>query len=188
MTIKRYLQGTTPTEIAETDILQFAGSAFDETVDVNEYNDTTHVKTSIGGNKSSANTPRNNKFISQDGGTAGVSQVQVDGGATEDLDELTDGDACLNINITNESNITIESAELYSYDGATPATAEPNLSFKAAEIGDTNFTDAEGSGSPLSLADKSTPATEHDYYIVLSVSPETTGLKDYKIRYEAIVS
>ena len=60
------------------------------------------------------------------------------------------------------------------------------LLFKAAEVGDTNFTDAEGSGAALALEDQSTD-TSHDYYIVVSSSPESAGLKSNKMRFEATI-
>jgi hypothetical protein len=69
------LQGGTPTTVGATDIVQLAGSAgFDSKITVGEYNDTTHVKSNVGANDSSGNTPNNVKFISQTGGTASDSQ------------------------------------------------------------------------------------------------------------------
>ena len=71
------LQGTSPTTIEATDIVQFAGATFDSAITVGSYNDSTHVESSVGANDSSGNTPKNSKFISQTGGTGG------DGGSTD---------------------------------------------------------------------------------------------------------
>lgn len=182
------LQGTTDTTIASTDIVQFAGSSgFDSKITVNEYNDTTHVKTSGGTNKSSGNTPNNNKFISQSGGNGGDSQVDI-GGGTVDLDTLTDADAAIKVNFSDASSVSTESAIFYAYDGATTTNAPVGVDFRAAEVGDTNFTEAEGSGSALSLANQSA-ATSHDFFIAASASPTSVGLKDsFTLRIELTYS
>lgn len=172
-----YLQGASPTEIEATDIAQFAGAGgFDSAIIVAEYNDTSHVKTSGGSDKSASNTPNNVKFISQSGGTGGDSEADW-GDGTEDIDAITDAEATFNINFSDASSVVTESAIFYAFDGTTPATAPANVSVKCAEVGDANFTDAEGSASALDLADQGA-STSHDFYILVSVSPDTVGLKD----------
>lgn len=177
------LQGEDPTEIAETDILQFAGAGgFDTPIPVTEYNDTTHVKTDADANKSSGNTPNNNKFISQAGGGGGDSQADW-GDGTEDLDQITNAEAALHIEFADDASVETSDAVIYAYDGTTPATPPVNVDVRLAEVGDTNFTEAEGSGSPLELDDNDTPATEHDFYVVASMSPATAGFKEGKLRF-----
>lgn len=182
------LQGSTPTEIDydADDILRFSGAAFADAVIVGGYNDSTHVKTSIGGDKSSANTPRNNKFISQAGGTGGDSQADW-GGGTEDLDQITTAEAALKITITEGVNVTVTDAIIYSYDGITPATPTSGMTIQMAEVGDTNFAQPAGSGAALALTDSSTPATSHDFFIVISKSPTTVNLKTDTIRFEGVI-
>lgn len=182
------LQGTSPTTIGATDILQFAGAGFDDPVFVGQYNDSTHVKSNVGADDSSGNSPRNNKFISQTGGAGGKSEVQVDGGGTELLDALTNGDAALHLDLTDAGAVSIADAVFYSYDGSTPATPAPGIDVRAAEITDTNFTQAEGSAAALALADQGTPATNHDYYIVISKSPTSAGLKPDVLRFEGVIT
>lgn len=169
------VQGATPTTIEATDILQFAGGTFDSAIAITEYNSSTHVESSVGADDSSANTPNNNKFISQAGGTGGDSQADW-GDGTEDLDAISTGECVLKINFSDASSVATSGAKFYSFDGTTPATAPANITVKAAEQGDANFTDAEGSGSPLTLTDQST-GTSHDFFIVLSASPDTVGEK-----------
>lgn len=176
------LQGGTPTEIEPTDILQFAGAAFNDPITVGEYNDTTHVKASGGGNDSSGNTPNNNKFISQAGGTGGDSQADW-GDGTEDIDQITDAEATLHIEFAHGSSVAITDHILYAYDGTTPATAPPGVDVRLAEVGDTNFTEAEGSGAALAVND-SAAATTHDFYILASCGPTSVGLKSFKFRDE----
>jgi hypothetical protein len=59
-----YLQGASPTTIGATDKVQFAGGTFDSAITVSAYNGSTHVKSSADADSSSANTPKNSKFIS----------------------------------------------------------------------------------------------------------------------------
>lgn len=183
MTIQWYLQGTTPTEIEATDILQFAGASFDDPITVSSFNDTIHVETSVGGNKSSGNSPRNNKFVSQTGGTGGDSQANW-GDGVEDLDQITTAEAALRINITHTSAVALTGIKFYAYNGSNTATAPTGVTFHAAEVGDTNFTNAEGSAAALTLDNKSAD-DEHDLFLVVSASPESVGLKDaFSLRIE----
>jgi len=176
------LQGATATAISESDILQFAGGTFDSKITVDDYNDSTHVKTSASADKSADHTPNNVKFISDDGGTAGVSEGDW-GDGTEDLDDITEAEATLKVVFSHDSSVTTSDAEFYSYDGTTPATPLPNVDFVAAEVGDTAWTHAEGSGNALSLT-SGAAATAHAFYIAASCSPESVGLKEGKVRLE----
>lgn len=169
------LQGTTPTTIEATDKLQFAGGTFDSAIAITEYNSSTHVESSVGADDSSANTPKNNKFISQTGGAGGKSQVDV-GAGTVLLDAVATGSCALKIVFSDASSVATSGAKFYAYDGTTPATAPANITVKAAEQGDANFTDAEGSGSPVTLTDQSA-GTTHNFYIIVSASPDTVGEK-----------
>ena len=177
------IQGTTPTVVAATDKIQFAGGTFDSRIVVGAYNSSTHVKTDADADKSAANSPKNNKFVSQTGGTGGGSQVDI-GGGTIDLDAVTDAQAALKVNFSDAASVSVEDAVIYAYDGTTPATAPVGLDVRLAEVGDANFTEAEGSGAPCALADQATPATSHDYFVVASVSPTSVGAKTGKIRCE----
>ena len=54
-----------------------------------------------------------------------------------------------------------------------------------AEQGDTTWVKAHGSGNALSLNDQTTPATSHDFYVAISASPTSVGVKSgNKIRIE----
>ena len=170
-----YLQGTSPTTIEATDLIQFAGGTFGSAITVNAYNSSTHVESSVGADDSSANTPKNNKFISQAGGAGGKSQVDV-GAGTVLLDAVAQAACALKINFAHASNVAVSGWVFYAYDGTTPATAPANIDVRAGELADVNFTECEGSGAPLTLADGGA-ATSHDRYIILSASPATVGLK-----------
>lgn len=177
------LQGGTPTTIEATDLIQFAGATFDSAITVGAYNDSIHVESSVGANDSSGNTPENNKFISQTGGTGGDSQANW-GDGTEDLDQITTAECSLKINFSHGSSVTTTSHILYAYNGSSTVTGPTEVDFRAAEQGDANWTEAEGSGSAVTITDD-TAATSHDYYIAISASPTTVGEKTaFKIRSE----
>lgn len=170
------LQGTSPTTIDATDIVQFAGSGgFDTAVTVNAYNDTTHVESSVGANDSSGNTPKNNKFISQTGGTAGDSQGDW-GDGTEDIDQILDAECALKITFAHGSAVAITNHIFYAYDGSTTTAVPTGVDFRCAEQGDTNWTEAEGSASALGITN-SASATSHDFFLLISASPTSVGEK-----------
>lgn len=170
-----YLQGASPTTIEATDFLQFAGASFGASIVVNAYNATTHVESSVGANDSSGNTPKNNKFISQTGGTGGDSQADW-GDGTEDIDAITTAECALKINFSHGSSVVTTGAIFYADDGSTTTAVPTGVDFRCAEQGDALFTEAEGSASALTLNDNTT-ATSHDYYIIVSASPTSVGVK-----------
>jgi hypothetical protein len=182
-----YLQGATPTTIEATDIIQFAGGTFDSAITVGEYNSSTHVESSVGADDSSANTPKNSKFISQSGGTGGDSQCDI-GAGTVDIDAVSTANCPLKINFSDGASVITTNHIFYAYDGTTPATAPTGVTFLAAEQGDANFTAAEGSASPVTVTDDTT-GTSHDFYFLITVSPDSVGEKTaFKLRDELTYS
>lgn len=181
------LQGVTPTTIDATDLIQFAGGTFDSPIVVSEYNDSTHVESSVGADDSSANTPNNNKFISQAGGTGGDSQADW-GDGIEDIDAILDAECALKINFSHASAVAVSGHIIYAYDGTTPATGPVDVTFVIAEQGDANFTAADGSASALGVTDSGS-STSHDFFFIVSASPDSVGEKtDFVIRDELTYS
>lgn len=182
------LQGATPTTIDATDIIQFAGAGgFDTKVTVGAYNGSTHVESSVGANDSSGNTPENNKFISQTGGTAGDSQADW-GDGTEDIDAILTSECALKINFSDASSVITESNIIYAYDGTTTTAVPTGVDFRIAEQADIIFTEAEGSAAACTVNDD-TANTSHDYYFIISASPTSVGEKTaFAIRMELTYS
>lgn len=177
------LQGTSPTTIEATDLIQFAGATFDSAITVGQYNASTHVESNVGANDSSGNTPKNSKFISQTGGTGGDSQVDI-GGGTVDLDSVSTANCPLKINFAHGTSVTTTGHILYAYNGSVTTTGPTDVDFRAAEQGDANWTEAEGSAAAVTVTDD-TAATSHDYYFLISASPTSVGEKTaFKIRSE----
>ena len=177
------LQGVTPTTLEDTDKLQLAGATFDSAVTVSEYQDSTHVESSVGANDSDGNTPNNVKFISQDGGTAGDSQADW-GDGTEDIDAILQSECTLDILFNHGSSVITENAIFYAYDGTTTTAVPTGVTFQAAELADAAWTNAEGSAAAVTITDDAT-GTDHHYFISVSASPESVGLKEaFKLRIE----
>ena len=174
------LQGGTPTTIEATDKLQFAGATFGSAITVSEYNDSTHVESSVGADDSSGNTPKTSKYIDTD-------SVDI-GGGTVDLSSISTANCPLKINFSHDSSVVTTGAIFYAYDGTTTTAVPTGVTFQAAEQGDTNWTNAEGSAAAVSITDDTT-GTSHDYFILASASPESVGLKTaFKLRFELTYS
>ncbi len=177
------LQGTSPTVIDLTDIIQFAGAAFGNALFVGNYNDSTHVKTAAGANKSSGNTPHNTKRINS-------THYSLDGGASTLLDAShpATGECPLKINFSHGSSVVTTDHILYAYDAANTLNGPVDVDFYCAEQGDSTWTQANGSASALTVTDD-TAATSHDFFFLISCSPTAVGLKSlFVIRDELIYS
>lgn len=170
-----YLQGDTDTTLTSTGYLQLAAGTFNSKILVGNYNSSMHVEAGDGTDKSSGNTPNNNKYISD-------TEIDV-GGGTVNLDTISNSDAALRINFSHTSSVETSSAIFYAY-GATTSDAPADMTIQAAEVGNSSWTNAEGSGAALSIADHTTAASSHDYYIALSGKPTAIGNKTCTYRME----
>lgn len=174
------LQGTTATTIDATDSIQFSDGTFGNPIQVSSYNDGTHVRSSTGTDDSSANTPNNNKYVDS-------THISINGGASELLSGMTTAEAALKITVSESVNITVTSVKMYAYDGTTTTNAPTGMTVQLAEQGDTSWTQAHGSGSALTLNDQTTAATSHNFYVAISASPTSVGVKSAnKVRFEFV--
>jgi hypothetical protein len=89
---------------------------------------------------------------------------------------MTTGEATLKINFAHGTSVACSSITFWAYDGTTDSAVPTGVTFYCAEQGDTNFSNAEGSGSAMSV-DDSGSSTSHDFYIAVSASPESVGEK-----------
>ena len=64
---------------------------------------------------------------------------------------------------------------MYAYDGTTTTNAPTGMTVQMAEVGDSAWTQAHGSGNALAIGDSTTPATSHNFYVAVSASPATVG-------------
>ena len=176
-TFTHTLQGSTPTTLDATDILQFAGGTFDSKITVDAYNSSTHAKSDADADDSAANEPNNNKYVASGTGDWG------DG--TEALNLITDAECTLKINFAHGSDVNFEDAEFYAYDGTTTASPTVGMIVYAAEQGDAAWTRiSDGSGTPVTLADGTPAGQTFDRYIAISAAPTSVGAKTGKYRVE----
>ena len=176
MTVTWTMQGGTPTEIDATDVLRFAGGAFATKVEVSSYQTSTHVRLDGGTDKTDGDTPTNVTYIASGTGDWG------DG--TEAMADILDAECSLKINLADAASVAITSHTLYSYDGSTTTAVPTGVTFQAAESGDAAWTNAEGSAAALTITD-SAASISHDFYVSVSASPESVGLKSaFSIRNE----
>lgn len=178
LTVTNYLQGTSPTTIGATDFLQFCNGTFGGAITVGAYNGSTHVRSSGGADSSSANTPKNSKYIASGTVDIGSGTVNIQSAT------ITSSAAPLKILINGAGSITLSSVTFYAYDGTTDATAPTNLDVYAAEVdvdgyagNDAAWTNIDGSGSALTLNEATFLAagTDHSAYLLISVSPSAIG-------------
>lgn len=165
-----YIQGGTATEIGATDTVSFTGGAFGTPIVVGEYNDGTYVRSSGGTDQSTGNTPHNSKYLTG-------STVSINGGESANLNSVTTANCPLRITLTNDTNITVADIEMFGFDGTTATNAPSGVTLYLAKQGDTNWTQAAGSSALIEYADSSTPATSHNFYGLMSLSPSSVGEK-----------
>jgi hypothetical protein len=175
------LQGTTPTTIAATDILQFAGATFDSAITVGEYNDSTHVETNTATNKSSGNSPHNTKYLTS-------STVSLNGAASANVSTISTANCPLKINFAHSTAVAVSGHTIYAYNGTTTTTGPTDVTFYIAEQGAANWTAASGSASALAVTN-SASSTSHDFFFLVSASPTSVGEKTaFAIRSELTYS
>jgi hypothetical protein len=177
--------GTTPDWVdIDTDTICFSGDATDISVPVtvDTYQDGIHVGTDDpGADQCGANHMRNVKYITD-------SQFDS-GGGTETLNDtnLSDTECTLKIYFTDAASVATSSARFYAFDGTTTTTEAVGVEAYAFEQGvtetewteindDSDTVGGDNAGERLDLSDQSA-ATEHDFFIAVSVLPESVGDK-----------
>lgn len=157
----------------------FYGPGFGLSVRVGEYNETTFRTTEDGSTDGSA-LP-NLRYANTSGAYVASEIV-----ATE-LTSVENSEATLRIRLTTDSAVSTQNAKFRTFDKTSINSAPSGVTVYAAEIikpsgavpgsGDTNWTEIYGSGSVLSLDDQATAATEHNFYIGLTCTPDSIGEK-----------
>lgn len=172
--------------------LGFFGSAgFGASVQVGEFNDSTFITDGNGTNEG----PQvdNTKWAHPSSGT-------VNGAGPYALTSIPNYLSTLKIQFTNDTAVTTQNAELRIYDrsnvnndpsGVTTYVAEiihPTASIGAGGSGDSSWIQAHGSGVTVDFVDSpgesglspngtSTSDTKHDWYTVITASPDSIGSK-----------
>jgi len=170
-------QGTTDQTIGTANVIQFNDGTFDNPITVGAYNDGTMIASAGGGgqtNLTSGKAPHNNKYLT-------ASTISIDGAGSTALNVTSEANCGLKIVFSDTASVTTSSVTFYAFDGGTPTTDAPvGVTFQCAEettgSKDATWTNADGSGSAVTLVGQG-PGTAHTWYIALSASPDSVGLK-----------
>lgn len=167
------------TDLAANTVI-FSGSTFGSAITVGSFNDGTFAGNGDPG--TTQGTMNNNKYLTSN-------TISINGGGSESLNDtnLTANECTLKVNFSHGSSVTTSSAFFYCYDSTTTTTEAVGVDVYAFERGasatawtlvndDSGNIGGNNSGERLSLADQTT-ATSHDFYVAVSVSPESVGAK-----------
>jgi hypothetical protein len=152
-------------------------------ITVGEFQDGTHAGSNDPGtDQCGANHMNNVKFISS-------GSYALNGGATELLNDtnLLADECTLKVIFSHGSAVVTSNARFYCFDGVTETDFAPGLDVYAFErgVGATTWTEINDAsagqggdtvGVRLALGDQGS-ATDHDFYLAISASPESVGAK-----------
>jgi hypothetical protein len=173
----------------------FYGASFGASVLVGEYQTTSFITNGAGTTQGAQ--VDNVKFLNSASGIVGSSTSGIA------LTAIPNYQATLNIRFTHGSAVKVQNVKLRIYDRSNINNNPSGLTCKVAQIihptitqindgsGDTSWTTAGGSGSVLTLAnspgisglmagngsDSTHSSTQHDWYCVISASPDSVGSK-----------
>lgn len=175
--------------------LGFYGATFGQSVAVGEYQGTTYITNSAG----TANGPQcdNVKYLNIGSGIVGSSSSGIP------LTSIPNYQATLNPRFTHTSPVNVQNATWTFYDRNSTNNNPSGVTVKAAEIihpntsqadiggsGDTTWISPVGSSLVMDLVDSpglsglspngvGTVDMTHDWYIAISVSPDSIGSKTF---------
>lgn len=157
----------------------FFGGSFGLSIRVGEYNETTY-RTNENGTTDGGALP-NLKFANISGAFV-ASEIT----ATELL-EIDNDESTIKVQLDTDSAVGTQNTKFRAYDKNSIDNNPSGVTVRAAEIrkdqtsvrgsGDTNWTNIKGSGTVLSLDNQPTTATQHEWFIGLTASPNSIGEK-----------
>lgn len=184
--------------------LGFYGIGFGASVDVGSYQDTTFITNSVG---TAQGAQVNN--IKYQNVSSGIINSATSGVR---LTQIPNNLSTLNIRFTHGAGVKTQNAKLRIYDRTNINNSASGLVAKVAELihpdivqnnngsGDTNWLTLGGSGSIMDLAvspgasgflagngsNGNATATQHDWYVVISESPDSVGSKTMNALYVSL--
>lgn len=183
ITFEGYMGSTPSWTDLSTNTLVFSSSLTDLTaaITVSSYQDGTHAGTGDPGTDACGTNHMNNvKYLTS-------STMSVNGGASEDINDtnLATTECTLRLHFNHATAVAVTNARAYIYKPSVSVTTKAdNLTvygFERGEsattwtlINDTGTTGGDNTGERLDLANSGS-ATDHYWYIALSISPATVG-------------
>jgi hypothetical protein len=169
-----------------SDTLVFSSSLTDLTapVTIDAYQDGTHLGSGDPGtDQCGTNHVPNVKYLTG-------STMSVNGGGSESINDtnLATTECTLRIKFSDSSSVVTSDARFYTFNGTVVTAEAVGVDVYAFERGvsasawthindDSANLGGDNSGERLELAAQETPATEHYFYIAMSVAAESTGMK-----------
>lgn len=159
--------------------LGFYGAGFGLSVRVGEHNETTFRTTEDG--QTDGGAFPNLRFANTSGTFVGA-EIS----ATELL-EVDNTEATLLVRLNTDASVATQNTKFRAFDKTNINNAPSGVTVRAAEIikantlirgsGDQNWSTIQGSGNVLSLDNQSTSATQHDWHIGITATPDSIGEK-----------
>jgi hypothetical protein len=151
-------------------------------IDVNSHQDESHLGSGTPGTDQCGVTHVPNvKFL-----TTGTMDKGSGSQAINDTN-LAETDCTCRVHVNDAGTVTIASARGYVFDNITPTTEaadilaymfERGVSATAwTKVNDTGGFGGDNTGERIDLGDKGTPATDHFYYLAVSMAPLALGAK-----------
>jgi len=153
----------------------FYGPGFGLSIRVGDFNEGTYITTEDGQTNGSA-LP-NVRWASVTGAYLAASIIP------SLLQDILTTEATLEIELVTDVAVTTQNAVFRTFDKASIDNAPSGVDVYAAEVisgaasGDTTWTQIQGSGSVLNLADQTISNTTHEWFIALSSTPTSIGEK-----------
>lgn len=186
ITFEGYMGSTPDWTNIDTNTIVFSSSLTDLTapITVDAYADGTHAGTDDPGTDACGTNHMNNcKYL-------GASLIDINGGGSEALNDtnLTATECTLRVHFNHSTSVDVTNPKFYCYDGSTTTTPATGVDVYGFEQGEsytswTHINDDSGAiggnnaGERLDLADSSSAATDHYWYIAVSAAPESVGAK-----------
>lgn len=160
--------------VGTSDHVWWNGAAFGDNIVIGDYQDSTHVADGSDNQLDTISPVNNTKYVD-------ATHVSINGGGSSALPIAT-GSCGLLFNFSDPSSVQTSGAKVYVYDGVEDINAMEDITFYAAEGGQsTSWVNANGLNSALVLQDQ-VASTSHNFYIATSLSPQTSGLKSGKLK------
>jgi hypothetical protein len=156
--------------IGSTNVFGFYGSGgYGSPIQVGQYNSAMHIRTSTADDTDACSVPHLTNIKYMDNTT-----VSIAGGSPVALTSAVNTNL-LRLQVQSDVNIAVIGTRLYSYDGVNVDNPPANVTFKAFKLSDTTWSTPSGRANSLSLGTSTTPATTHNFYFAMSLSPISTG-------------
>lgn len=154
-----------------TDKFGFYGTAFNDAVQTGDHQTSTHVENVSNVDQCTSPHLHNTHYVD-------ATHVEIDGGASETLSATapTQAECPLKVTFSHASAVATSATTFWADDGATSTAVPTDVTFYAGEQTDTSWTNAEGSAAAVAVDDQGS-ATDHYFYLFMSASPDTVGVK-----------